>query len=55
MPNTLRNALPHGEVAGILLLALAGLIVLLLIGWMFLLLRLRRLSRQLAALTLGVE
>jgi hypothetical protein len=44
-----------GNTATILLLTLSGLVLLLLIGWVLLGLRIRRLNRQLTALTRGAD
>lgn len=55
MPDFVRNGLPlRGENAEILLV-LTGLILILLIGWLVMSLRLRRLHRQITALTRGVD
>jgi hypothetical protein len=55
VPDFVRNGLPlRGENADILLVLMA-LVALLLIGWLAMFLRLRRLSRQIAALTRGVD
>jgi len=55
VPDFVRNGLPlRGENADILLVLMA-LVALLLIGWLAMFLRLRRLGRQIAALTRGVD
>jgi hypothetical protein len=53
--DTLRETLKQGDNLIFLLLLLSALVALLLLGWLALGLRLRRLNRQVTALTRGVE
>jgi len=55
VPETVRKVLEEGDTSAIILLALVALVLLLLVGWLVLGLRLRRVSRQLAALNRGIE
>lgn len=55
MSENVVHALTRGENAAILLLALVVLVAFLLIAWLLCALRLRRLTRQLAALTRGMS
>jgi hypothetical protein len=56
VPSDARPFFPiHGHTAALLILALMALVALLLIGWLWLALRVRRLGRQVQALTRGVE
>ena len=55
MPDSVRTFLQHGDNVAFILLALAALLLLLLLAWLGMALRLRRLNRQLTALTRGSE
>jgi hypothetical protein len=53
--DSVRRFLQEGDNAAVLLLTLTALIALLLVGWLALALRLRRLSRRLSDLTRGMD
>ena len=55
MPESVRTFLQHGDNGSLILLTLTALILLLLVGWLLMALRLRRMNRQLLALTRGSE
>ncbi len=55
MPESVRIVLLKGDTAAIIMLILVGMVFLLSIGWLIMSLRLRRLSRQMSALSRGVE
>jgi ABC-type Na+ efflux pump permease subunit len=55
VPDNLRRLLHNGDTADVLLLTLVMLVLLLLIGWIVMTVRLRKLSLQLADLSRGVE
>ena len=55
MPDSVRTLLHHGDTSAVLLLTLTGLVVVLIIGWLGLAVKLRRLDGRLATLTRGMD